>query len=898
MKKFTIVFSLISLSISLGFASAQSVATPALYSDYNNVSDTISSQCLRLEKTISRYVNSSDKTSNGEVSMIQDFLNPDYLKVEPNGLFGPATRRALFKFQVENGLIDPTFDYGTAYQNIRVGVATRAKIYSISCGGLSNPVTPITHCVMGGAQPICPDGRQMRYDEKTCQWDSSSCNTVVNKVSFEANTPDKLGNVTFYVDKNVSVCEVNSPYSVYFGDGQSAVANANVPRYTNNSNFGGSFSSSPQFSCTGYFTNHTYKPGTYTAILKKNIGNTCVPTVGTVCPLWYSQEVTVGTLTVTVGGETTNSPKIAELSPYFGKVGTIVTIIGSGFAGTNDIYFNDTLLETQSNSDGSVPGWIKFVIPTDFSSSCPPGVYCFIETKSVTPGVYNVQVANVNGKSNVVQFKVITRNQIVCPDGKPLTGDVCTTKCPDGTMTVGVRPCPDPITKATFEANTPDKLGNVTFYVDKNVSVCEVNSPYSVYFGDGQSAVANANVPRYTNNSNFGGSFSSSPQFSCTGYFTNHTYKPGTYTAILKKNIGNTCVPTVGTVCPLWYSQEVTVGTLTVTVPSTTGCVMGDAQPVCLNGYQGMSFNYTTCQWDSSSCGTQLVSANIDQNSLTQISGNFSINGTATNVSVIGLSIQDSNGNRVFSNSGGIQVVDRHWSVSISKNIPATEPSKPLSNGTYKVTVFGVQDSILTQGTLTVTSANPLSLQADLTVNGATSANIGHGMSATLKWTSLNAITCWATASLADGNWSGTKWIKGELQVSPKETTTYTLMCGGMGTTITKNVTVTVVGDANPAGIITPPIWNSAGTVLGDRISKIFFTGLKLGDVDSRVSALKEALQRITTSRGCPNLRKENMTFGPTTKACVEDLQKIHGITITGEIDYITSALVNKMLSE
>ncbi len=73
-----------------------------------------------------RYL-SRDTNGSVDVSILQDFLSSKgYLKSQPTGFFGVATRKAVIAFQNDNGLrsTPPGF----------VGAGTRAKIKEIDCG--------------------------------------------------------------------------------------------------------------------------------------------------------------------------------------------------------------------------------------------------------------------------------------------------------------------------------------------------------------------------------------------------------------------------------------------------------------------------------------------------------------------------------------------------------------------------------------------------------------------------------------------------------------------------------------------------------------------------------------------------------------------------------------------
>ncbi len=129
MKKY--IISVLLLSAGFGFASAQT-------SDVDTSND---NSCAIISSNL-RYL-SRDANGSTDVSILQDFLNGrGYLKSQPTGFFGSATRRAVIAFQNDNGLraTPPGF----------VGPVTRAKIKEIDCNDTSAvntaPVTtPVTY---------------------------------------------------------------------------------------------------------------------------------------------------------------------------------------------------------------------------------------------------------------------------------------------------------------------------------------------------------------------------------------------------------------------------------------------------------------------------------------------------------------------------------------------------------------------------------------------------------------------------------------------------------------------------------------------------------------------------------------------------------------------------------
>lgn len=114
-------------------------AVPTLYSveptimpisaTVGDVDPTQTSTCVTLSSDALRY-RSSDTTTNGEVSALQDFLvATSLLKSQVTGYFGLATFSAVKQFQKRTGL-NPT-----GY----VGPLTKAKIKDVSCNGAQLP---------------------------------------------------------------------------------------------------------------------------------------------------------------------------------------------------------------------------------------------------------------------------------------------------------------------------------------------------------------------------------------------------------------------------------------------------------------------------------------------------------------------------------------------------------------------------------------------------------------------------------------------------------------------------------------------------------------------------------------------------------------------------------------
>src|SRR5882757_1687437 len=112
MKKY--IISVLLLSAGFSFASAET----------SDIDTTSANSCAIISSNL-RYL-SRDANGSTDVSILQDFLNTrGYLKSQPTGFFGSATRRAVIAFQSDNGLhaTPPGF----------VGPGTRAKVQEIDC---------------------------------------------------------------------------------------------------------------------------------------------------------------------------------------------------------------------------------------------------------------------------------------------------------------------------------------------------------------------------------------------------------------------------------------------------------------------------------------------------------------------------------------------------------------------------------------------------------------------------------------------------------------------------------------------------------------------------------------------------------------------------------------------
>ena len=124
------------------------------------------------------------------------------------------------------------------------------------------------------------------------------------------------------------------------------------------------------------------------------------------CPLVYTNGV--GQY---VCGNNSITPMISTLSPTSGRVGTTVTIYGSGFTTSgNRVKSGELGLENNPNYNlGSNGTTVTFIVPFSNYLSCWYSIpACYAPVQMTAPGTYLVSVINGNGAtSNLSYFTVI-----------------------------------------------------------------------------------------------------------------------------------------------------------------------------------------------------------------------------------------------------------------------------------------------------------------------------------------------------------------------------------------------------------------------------------------------------------------------------------------------------------
>jgi len=144
----------------------------------------------------------------------------------------------------------------------------------------------------------------------------------------------------------------------------------------------------------------------------QTLATACYLLVGMVCPLLAAPaDVASGDWTKSYRAPPQGSfqiaqaaPAIATLTPTSGRIGTKVTIQGSGFTLDNMIHFRgtpDSFDIGPVRSDNGVT--LQFEVNTcpTYQPQCP--------ARYVTPGSYGVAVSNANGRSKEAKFTLTAR---------------------------------------------------------------------------------------------------------------------------------------------------------------------------------------------------------------------------------------------------------------------------------------------------------------------------------------------------------------------------------------------------------------------------------------------------------------------------------------------------------
>lgn len=121
------------------------------------------------------------------------------------------------------------------------------------------------------------------------------------------------------------------------------------------------------------------------------------------------------------------TPLITTLTPWFGPVGTRITIRGKGFLATNTVMFDFGSIPNVRSTDGRT---LSFTVPSRIDYACTPGSPCPTNTwQDVVQRSYTVAVTNAAGTSNGLLFYVTTQgtsNAVSVASISPKSGKIGT----------------------------------------------------------------------------------------------------------------------------------------------------------------------------------------------------------------------------------------------------------------------------------------------------------------------------------------------------------------------------------------------------------------------------------------------------------------------------------------
>lgn len=397
------------------------------------------------------FLGSTDFSTNGEVSILQNFLVSRGLLTIPSGAntgyFGFLTRAALVRFQASANIYPAVGFFGPI---------TRAYIANL-CG---SPPPPSSSLYISSMTPssgpvgtsVTVYGSGFSSTGNTVNFDGGAIMNLqsFNGASITFSVPDSLTPACYYStprcliatrmtepgNYSVSVSNSNGTSNSIIFTVTPGQSNSNSPVISgvsapatlavnqtgtwtvsasdpNNGtlsysvdwgervSYGSqaqSASTNQSFQQSTSFTHSYSQAGTYTQTF--NVRNNSGGQAQT-------------TTTVQVGGSSsTNAPYINYLSPTSGNVGAYVTIYGSRLSSDSRIQFGSGSIQplaqgcAADSSNCDFTTWKSFQVPQYVSPYCPPGSACPQYVQQITPGTYAVSVINGNGTSNTVYFTV------------------------------------------------------------------------------------------------------------------------------------------------------------------------------------------------------------------------------------------------------------------------------------------------------------------------------------------------------------------------------------------------------------------------------------------------------------------------------------------------------------
>ncbi|PIR83905.1 hypothetical protein COU18_00615 [Candidatus Kaiserbacteria bacterium CG10_big_fil_rev_8_21_14_0_10_51_14] len=366
---------------------------------------------------VNLYTDLSYGSKGSEVTQLQTFLvsqnYPGSGSWMITGNFRSATLAAVRNFQQSQGL--PITGI--------VDAATRAAISRMSCGNYGSGYSTYNYNYntypssfaqgYGGTQYTNPFNYNYNYNNTNCLYTYPyTCN---NYNTYNTVTVTSLSAVTGLPGTSVTVYGSGFDYSnntVYFG----SIALPNIPS---------SNGTSLTFTVPVYAT-----AGTVGVYVTNYRGTSNMQNFGVLAT--YSSCSGVGGYPYTYGY---NCPShsgpisLTYLNPNSGAVGSVVTVIGTGFSSTgNTVNFGNGFITGINSFDGRT---LTFTVPSQLSGG---------SSAFVTSGVYNVSVRNFSNQiSNALPFTVTGSSSYGAPAITSVTGPTTLPTNTQGTWTIMIQ---------------------------------------------------------------------------------------------------------------------------------------------------------------------------------------------------------------------------------------------------------------------------------------------------------------------------------------------------------------------------------------------------------------------------------------------------------------------------
>jgi peptidoglycan hydrolase-like protein with peptidoglycan-binding domain len=301
-------------------------------------------------------------SSNQEVSALQQFLIDEGFSTSVTGYYGPQTEAAVRMYQQKNGISTT----GTVGPLTRLYIKNRCggTIGQCANGALFNNMTGVRCQVPTQATVTVtsPNGREI--------WTKGTTQNITWNSYFPYPTFAAVGHTISLVPK--SLCPVGNVCGVL-----------TIKPYTIGENVTGGIY---PWNVGGDKEGRTIPAGDYSVQVCQQGGSVC--------------DSSNATFTIK---DVTTALSINAINPTSGKIGSTVTITGSGFTSDSAVYFNN-MWKIPSTVNGNT---ISFVVPSTLTVSCNSNEMCPALAGMVTPNTtYSVKVQTGNVSSNTVSFLV------------------------------------------------------------------------------------------------------------------------------------------------------------------------------------------------------------------------------------------------------------------------------------------------------------------------------------------------------------------------------------------------------------------------------------------------------------------------------------------------------------